>query len=113
QWLTSPEHPLTARVIVNRVWQHHFGKGIVATPENFGHSGTPPTHPELLDWLAVDFMQHGWRIKRLHKQLMTSTAYRQASQSAEREEREKKGSDPLEAPQFSNHSRGSDPFFSL
>src|SRR5262249_11283590 len=79
KWLTSRDHPLTARVMVNRIWQHHFGKGIVATPENFGHSGTPPTHPELLDWLAVDFTQHGWRIKRLHKVLMTSTAYRQSA----------------------------------
>jgi hypothetical protein len=80
QWLTSRDHPLTARVMVNRIWQHHFGKGIVATPENFGHSGAPPTHPELLDWLAVDFMEHGWTIKRLHKLIMTSTAYRQSAQ---------------------------------
>ena len=79
RWLTSRDHPLTARVMVNRVWQHHFGKGIVTTPENFGHSGAPPTHPELLDYLAVDFMEHGWRLKRLHKLIMTSTAYRQSS----------------------------------
>ena len=79
KWLTSRDHPLTARVLVNRVWEHHFGKGIVATPENFGHSGSPPTHPELLDWLAVDFIEQGWSIKRLHRLLMTSTAYRQSS----------------------------------
>lgn len=79
QWLTNRDHPLTARVMVNRVWMHHFGKGIVETPENFGHSGAPPTHPELLDWLAVDFMEHGWHVKRLHKLIMTSTAYRQSS----------------------------------
>jgi hypothetical protein len=79
RWLTSRENPLTARVIVNRVWQHHFGKGIVATPENFGRSGSPPTHPELLDWLAVDFMEHGWSVKHLHRLLMTSTAYRQSA----------------------------------
>jgi len=79
RWLTSRDHPLTARVIVNRLWQHHFGTGIVATAENFGHSGTPPTHPELLDWLAVDFMEHGWSIKRMHRLLMTSTAYRQSA----------------------------------
>jgi hypothetical protein len=79
RWLTSRDHPLTARVMVNRIWQHHFGKGIVATPENFGHSGTPPTHPELLDWLSVDFVEHGWSIKRLHKLIMTSTAYRQSA----------------------------------
>src|SRR5262249_50181187 len=78
-WLTSRDHPLTARVLVNRVWEHHFGKGIIATPENFGHTGTPPTHRELLDWLAVDFMDHGWSVKRLHRLLMTSTAYRQSA----------------------------------
>ena len=79
RWLTSPEHPLTARVMVNRVWQHHFGKGIVQTPDNFGHMGAAPTHPELLDWLAVDFMEHGWSLKRLHKMIMTSATYRQTS----------------------------------
>jgi len=79
RWLTSSDHPLTARVLVNRVWQHHFGTGIVATPENFGKSGASPTHPELLDWLAVDFMRHGWSIKRLHRLAMTSTAYRQSA----------------------------------
>ena len=78
-WLTSPGHPLTARVHVNRVWHHHFGRGIVATPGNFGRSGSLPTHPELLDWLAVDFVEHGWSTKRLHRQIMLSTAYRQAS----------------------------------
>lgn len=81
RWLTSPGHPLTARVIVNRVWQHHFGTGIVATPDNFGKMGAPPTHPELLDWLAVDFMTNGWKLKRLHRQIMLSTAYRQSSHS--------------------------------
>jgi Protein of unknown function (DUF1553)/Protein of unknown function (DUF1549)/Planctomycete cytochrome C len=79
RWLTRRDHPLTARVMVNRVWMHHFGKGIVATPENFGRAGSPPTHPELLDWLAVDFMENGWKLKRLHKLIMTSTAYRQSS----------------------------------
>ena len=79
RWLTSREHPLTARVMVNRIWQHHFGKGIVASSENFGNQGTRPTHPELLDWLAVDFVEKGWRIKRLHKLIMTSTVYRQSS----------------------------------
>ena len=79
RWLTSRQHPLTARVMVNRIWQHHFGKGMVAEAENFGNRGTPPTHPELLDWLAVDFMENGWRIKRLHKLILTSTVYRQSS----------------------------------
>ncbi len=79
RWLTRPDHPLTARVLVNRVWHHHFGRGIVETLGNFGHSGSPPTHPELLDWLAVDFIEHGWSIKRLHRLIMLSTAYRQSS----------------------------------
>jgi hypothetical protein len=78
-WLTRPNHPLTARVFVNRVWMQHFGKGIVATPENFGRMGALPTHPELLDWLAVDFVENGWTLKRLHRMMMTSTVYRQSS----------------------------------
>jgi hypothetical protein len=79
EWLTSPGHPLTARVIVNRLWQHHFGTGIVATADNFGATGSPPSHPELLDWLAVDFVKHGWKAKRLHKMLMMSAVYQQSS----------------------------------
>jgi mono/diheme cytochrome c family protein len=79
QWLTSREHPLTARVIVNRIWQDHFGVGIVATPDNFGKQGARPSHPELLDWLAVDFMENGWKAKRLHRMIVLSTAYRQTS----------------------------------
>jgi mono/diheme cytochrome c family protein len=79
RWLTSGRHPLTARVLVNRVWMHHFGRGLVGTPADFGALGERPTHPELLDWLAADFVACGWRLKRLHKLLMTSTAYRQAS----------------------------------
>ncbi len=78
-WLTSKDNPLTARVIVNRIWQNHFGKGIVETSDNFGKMGTPPVNPELLDWLAVDFVEHGWSAKRLHKMIMTSTVYRQES----------------------------------
>lgn len=77
--LTNGTHPLVARVIVNRVWMLHFGKGIVNTPADFGFLGERPSHPELLDWLAADFMRHGWSLERLHKLLMTSTAYRQAS----------------------------------
>jgi len=79
EWLTSPEHPLTARVIVNRLWQGHFGTGLVSTPDNFGQTGAAPTNQALLDYLAVDFIQHGWSAKRLHKQIMLSAAYRQSA----------------------------------
>ncbi|MEE3371521.1 MAG: DUF1553 domain-containing protein [Planctomycetota bacterium] len=79
-WLTKPEHPLTARVMANRVWQRLFGRGIVATPSNFGKLGRPPTHPELLDYLAARFVQNGWSIKKLIREIMLSQAYRQSSQ---------------------------------
>ncbi len=79
QWLTSPNHPLTARVFVNRVWQHHFGEGIVRTANNFGLLGERPTHPELLDWLATEFVRGGWSLKKLHKQILLSNTYQQAS----------------------------------
>jgi len=79
EWLTSPDHPLTARVIVNRIWQGHFGTGIVATPDNFGTTGASPSNQPLLDQLALDFINNGWSAKRLHKQIMTSTVYRQSS----------------------------------
>ena len=79
QWLTSEENPLTARVWVNRVWHHHFGRGIVSSLDNFGVVGERPTHPELLDWLAVDFMENGWSTKELHRTIMTSAAYKMES----------------------------------
>jgi len=95
EWLVSRQNPLTARVMVNRIWQHHFGEGIVRTPSNFGKLGQPPSHPELLDWLAVEFMDEatgrrgdgakdnpqsqGWSIKRMHRLIMTSQAYQMAS----------------------------------
>ena len=78
-WLTSPDHPLTARVRVNRVWQRYFDRGIVSTVENFGRSGAAPTHPQLLDWLAVEFIRTGWHLKLLHRRIVSSTVYRQAS----------------------------------
>src|SRR5262249_28207771 len=79
RWLTQPDHPLTARVLVNHLWRQHFGEGIVATPDNFGHTGSLPSHPELLDWLATDFTSRGWGVKTLHRLIMTSSTYRQAS----------------------------------
>jgi hypothetical protein len=79
RWLVQPNHPLTARVMVNRLWMHHFGKGVVASPSNFGHIGVPPSHPELLDWLATEFVRSGWSIKAMHRLMVTSTAYRQES----------------------------------
>ena len=79
QWIASPGHPLTARVLVNRVWQHHFGRGLVPTPNDFGHNGEAPTHPQLLDWLADEFVKQGWSIKRLQKLVMMSDAYRRSS----------------------------------
>ena len=80
EWLGSPENPLTARVMVNRIWSHHFGQGIVATLDNFGKMGEKPTHPELLDWLGLEFMSRGWSIKRMHRLMMTSEAYQMSSQ---------------------------------
>lgn len=78
-WIASGRNPLTARVMVNRVWQHHFGRGIVTTPSNFGTRGSPPTHPELLDWLTASFVEHGWSIKWLHRVIMNSRTYQLAS----------------------------------
>lgn len=78
-WLTDARNPLTARVIVNRIWMHHFGRGLVGTPGDFGRLGERPTHPELLDWLAAQFVQSGWSLKGLHRLILTSTAYRQTS----------------------------------
>ena len=79
KWLTSRDNPLVARVIVNRIWLHHFGKGLVPTPADFGRLGVPPTHPELLDWLADEFMQNGWSVKHLQRIILSSSAWRQSS----------------------------------
>ncbi|MBZ5621939.1 MAG: PSD1 and planctomycete cytochrome C domain-containing protein [Acidobacteriia bacterium] len=79
EWVASPENPLTARVMVNRIWQHHFGEGIVRTPSNFGKMGESPSHPELLDWLAARFVAEGWSVKAMHRLMMNSEVYRMAS----------------------------------
>lgn len=79
KWLVDRGNPLTARVAVNRLWEQYFGRGIVETSEDFGSQGQPPTHPELLDWLAVEFMEGGWQLKRIHRLIVTSAAYRQTS----------------------------------
>ncbi len=78
-WLTRRDHPLTARIMVNRMWNYHFGQGIVPTPNDFGAAGEPPTNPELLDWLAVEFMDSGWSLKTMHRMMVTSAAYRQSA----------------------------------
>lgn len=78
-WIASKDNPLTARVMVNRIWQHHLGKGIVASSNDFGKFGSPPTHPELLDWLTSDFVNNGWKIKRVHKLIMMSNVYQMSS----------------------------------
>ena len=79
EWIASENNPLTARVMVNRIWQHHFGEGIVRTPSNFGKTGMLPSHPELLDWLALEFIESGWSVKHMHRLMLTSDAYRMSS----------------------------------
>src|SRR5688500_8073156 len=79
EWLVSKDNPLTARVMVNRLWQHHFGEGIVRTPSNFGKMGERPLHPELLDWLSLEFIERGWSLKAMHKLMLESRAYQMAS----------------------------------
>ena len=78
-WVTSPDNRMTSRVFVNRLWQHHFGRGLVRTPNNFGQLGDPPTHPELLDWLASEFVARGWRIKDMHRLILNSATWQQSS----------------------------------
>ncbi|MFM8726015.1 MAG: DUF1553 domain-containing protein, partial [Planctomycetaceae bacterium] len=79
RWITDPQHRLTSRVFVNRIWQHHFGRGIVRSPNNFGQMGEPPTHPELLDWLASEFVAGGWQMKQLHRLILTSATWQQTT----------------------------------
>jgi len=82
RWLTQKEHPLTSRVIVNRIWQHHFGRGLCTSPSDFGTMGELPSHPELLDWLAAELVSSGWKMKSLHRLILTSSVYRQAGKPA-------------------------------
>ena len=81
RWLTQPDNPLTYRVMVNRIWKHHFGTGLVKSVGNFGKAGVPPTHPELLDWLTLEFVRQGYSMKAMHRLMMMSNTYRQASQA--------------------------------
>ncbi|MEJ7607254.1 MAG: PSD1 and planctomycete cytochrome C domain-containing protein [Bryobacteraceae bacterium] len=83
EWIASKDNPLTARVMVNRIWQQHFGQGIVATASDFGKNGSRPSHPELLDWLAAEFVEQGWSIKKMHRLMLTSSTYRQSVQHPE------------------------------
>lgn len=94
-WLTQPNHPLTARVFVNRVWQHHFGRGLVATPNDFGTRGARPSHPELLDWLAIEFVRSGWSVKYLHRLMVLSSTYRQSSRALDAGARQKDAENQL------------------
>lgn len=94
QWLTRPDNPLTARVIVNRVWKHHFGRGLFDTPSDVGLLNAEPTHPELLDWLALEFQSHGWDLKWLHREIVCSAAWRQASHGSGADWIDRRAKDP-------------------
>jgi hypothetical protein len=91
-WIASPDNPLTARVVVNRLWQHHFGEGLVRSANNFGFTGDKPTHPELLDWLAMQLIEHGWSLKHVHRLILTSATWQQASLHARQDEHAEKDS---------------------
>jgi cytochrome c553 len=97
QMVDPQQTPIVARVIVNRIWQHYFGRGLVPTPDDFGHLGTPPTHPELLDWLATELIAHDWSLKHIHRLILASSAYRMASGEAESQETSDKSASALEA----------------
>jgi len=93
-WIASPANPLTARVMVNRIWQQHFGRGLVATPNDFGRQGQPPSHPELLDWLALRFIESGWSLKAMHRLILTSRTYQMASAGHMTNDQEPMTNDP-------------------
>ncbi|MEI6714236.1 MAG: DUF1553 domain-containing protein [Verrucomicrobiota bacterium] len=94
-WITHPENPLTRRVLVNRLWHHHFGQGLVVTPSDYGIAGDKPSHPELLDWLASEFLKSGWSIKHIHKLIVSSAAYRQQSTTIDKKAQEFDGANRL------------------
>ena len=83
EWIADEKNPLTARVMVNRIWKHHFGEGIVRTVSNFGVNGQQPSHPELLDWLATEFVRSGWSVKHMHRLMLNTDAYRRSSDDME------------------------------
>jgi hypothetical protein len=95
EWISSRQHPLTARVLVNRIWHWHFNRGLVNTPDNFGTTGQLPSHPELLDWLTTDFMDHGWSIKHLHRRILLSSVYQLSSGSLNQKAKERDPSNRL------------------
>jgi hypothetical protein len=95
EWISSHQHPLTARVLVNRIWYWHFNRGLVGTPDNFGTTGQPPTHPELLDWLTMDFIEHGWSVKHLHRRILLSSVYQLSSDSSDQEAKKRDPSNQL------------------
>lgn len=84
-WIADPKNPLTARVMLNRLWRYHFGRGLAGDTSNFGKTGKKPTHPELLDWLAATFVAKGWSVKELHRMMMRSDTYQRASSLSARE----------------------------
>ncbi|MDB5311449.1 MAG: Planctomycete cytochrome [Gemmataceae bacterium] len=92
---TDPANPLVARVMVNRIWKHHFGEGIVRSPDDFGYQGQPPTHPELLDWLAAEFVARGWSVKQMHRLIVLSTAYQQSARATPDQAAKAVTADPL------------------
>ncbi|MDZ4403872.1 PSD1 and planctomycete cytochrome C domain-containing protein [Prosthecobacter sp.] len=93
EWIANPQNPLTARVMVNRIWQGHFGTGLVPTPSDFGHLGMKPSHPELLDWLAAEFIRSGWSVKHMHRLIVLSKTYRQSSSTGDNEAKKDQKSD--------------------
>ena len=108
-WLARPDNPLTARVMVNRIWQHHFGEGLVRTPNDFGERGERPSNPELLDWLAARFVESGWSVKAMHRLIMLSSAYQQSSRAGAAGAGQRPGQSPVRTNEPPPARCGSDP----